>query len=572
MKTQPGKFYSACFGRKSSCLLAGIFCWFQSALAQDLPLPPAHLQTLPTGSYIIPMDNTHQLNAGGLFNIKSYGLVVHLLNNNVKVKWVIRAGKAKDATDFTAAAFQVSPTVVAGSSARNFKGGPFVIFQADTSGVAALVSAFNATNALTGSNRPKMFQTTADVLVDIRYDLSGFKPKAAILNDGGNEDIHRDFMVAASMPAASYAVSYGRDLMTGCYTFASEPHNDQSGPIVDSAIKAIRNFVVNGGNFLAQCAAVTNYENNATFGRFQTTTGATVDYTNLGDLYTFANPDLSFTQFEGAYDGDNGVVDSWKINAAGANNQHAHMTGTGANSNVLLASVSKLSPTYRGGLVFYLANHDYRTNRAEHINGLRMYMNAFLTPSIMSCSMSSLPARWNGLEGSVENAAAALRWAVPSSKGIRLFEVQKSTNGQDFVAIGSLRADTSNSRLQYSYTDPVYGNPSAYYRLKIVQEGGTVSYSNTLLLHLGAKKESGVTILENPIAQKLSFRYNSAAPVACAVHIYNAAGLKVHSSVLHAEKGSHPYSVALDARLGRGTYFLILVTEEENHVAKFIKQ
>ncbi|MFZ4771418.1 MAG: hypothetical protein ACOYLO_14640, partial [Ferruginibacter sp.] len=59
---------------------------------QDLPNPGSNLQTLPSGSYIIAMDNTNQSNTAGNFNLKSYGLIVHLLNNNVRMRWVITAG------------------------------------------------------------------------------------------------------------------------------------------------------------------------------------------------------------------------------------------------------------------------------------------------------------------------------------------------------------------------------------------------------------------------------------------------------------------------------------------------
>src|SRR6476620_3280363 len=89
-----------------------VSCFVVLANAQntDLPLPDANLQTLPNGSYVIAMDNTLQLNASADFNLKAYGLVVYLLNNNIRVKWSIRAGKAKDAIDFTAAAEQLKPT------------------------------------------------------------------------------------------------------------------------------------------------------------------------------------------------------------------------------------------------------------------------------------------------------------------------------------------------------------------------------------------------------------------------------------------------------------------------------
>src|SRR5258705_13984835 len=90
-----------------------VFTIFLSVMLQaqntDLPLPTANLQTLPSGSYVIAMDNTNQLNNSNNFNLKAYGLVVTLLNNSKKVKWVITAGKAKDGIDFTVNASALIP-------------------------------------------------------------------------------------------------------------------------------------------------------------------------------------------------------------------------------------------------------------------------------------------------------------------------------------------------------------------------------------------------------------------------------------------------------------------------------
>src|ERR1043165_4593192 len=116
-----------------------------SVNAQDTPNPPANLQFLPSGSYVIAMDNTLQgtgnMGTYSKFNMKAYGLIIHLLNNNIKLKWVITAGKAKDAIDFTVNAEMTSPSFVAAAS-RDFKAGPFVIFSSDTTGVTSLINSF----------------------------------------------------------------------------------------------------------------------------------------------------------------------------------------------------------------------------------------------------------------------------------------------------------------------------------------------------------------------------------------------------------------------------------------------
>jgi len=357
--------------------------------------------------------------SGADFNLRAYGLLVTLLNNNVKLKWVIKPGKAKDGIDFSVNAMQVKPAAGAAAS-FNFASGPFVIFQQDTTGVAALVQAFNGAAS---ADDVKLYKTNADVSVDVRYTYqingSVWKPKAAILNDGGNANIHVNYMLNAGVPASNYSVDLFPGLITGCYTFATEPHNT-SAP--DDVIQAISTFVNFGGNFLAQCAAVRTYELSA-LARFQSTNG--FDNANENGspaVVGYSNTDLSYFQVNGYFGiGDQGgSLKSWVIPQAPANppknNFHYHTSGADGGRNYTNASVSKLTtPTQLGGLVFYLGSHSYNGNADYDINGQRMYMNAFLTPTnpqgalqstaVTSCNVFPAPIVVNA--SSVSGPAAA---------------------------------------------------------------------------------------------------------------------------------------------------------------------
>ncbi|HWY97861.1 MAG TPA: hypothetical protein VNY36_02140, partial [Bacteroidia bacterium] len=93
----------------------------------DLPSPTSNIQTVTAGSLVIPMDNSHQnLWLGRPFNTKAYGLVRALLMQDIPVKWVIKSGKIKDSSDFSANAFQEYPTVTA-ASLQYFKSGEFIV-------------------------------------------------------------------------------------------------------------------------------------------------------------------------------------------------------------------------------------------------------------------------------------------------------------------------------------------------------------------------------------------------------------------------------------------------------------
>ena len=540
--------------------------------SQDLPSPAANMQLLPTGSYIIPMDNFYQFNAAMLFNLKAYGLVVHLLNNGVKVKWIIKAGKLKDSIDCSINTIQIWPTVIGTPRIRNLKSGPFVIFAPDTIGVAALINSFYLANSLSGNDRPKVFKNGTATLVDVRYDLQGFIPKAAILNDGGNEAIHVRYMQAAAIPAANYSISAGRDLISGCYTFASEPHNDRTGPIVDTAIMSIRDFVQFGGNFLAQCEAVVNYENSS-YGRFQTTTGLQKANVNVGTTVNYLYGDLSYSQFDGPFSASaGGSIRNWSINDGITNNEHDHVTGTGSNTGVIGASVSKLK-TGRGGMVFYLGNHEYTTTSQISTNGLRMYMNAFLTPSLMPCLFYTLNSKLTAFNVELKNSRAVLKWTASENQKADYFRVEKSYDGhifsEEYITLSTSKAGV----LSYSLTLPYKINRSCYFRVQLITKNGDKLYSRVIFVRAdGEGNSNSITILQNPVSQFLRIEYSTQKDVISALEIYNSSGSLLYSKTVHFKQGTNTISLPLERITASGIYILKVINPGEQLVTRFYRQ
>ena len=543
------------------------------SISQDLPGPPANIQSLPKGSYIIPMDNTYQLNSASLFNLNSYGLVVYLLNKNVKVKWVIKSGKSKDATDFTVTSDRVKPTTTGSGTSRSFKAGPFVIFQSDTSGVAAKVEAYYTLFSLAGSDRPNLYASTAAVNVDVRYDLTGYIPKGAILTDGGNQSIHLGYMVSAGIPTSNYTTSDGENL-TNCFTFASEPHNEKHGALVDSAIVHIKSFAQLGGNFLAQCAADSNYENNP-LGHFQSTGGMNVMNSNIGSgaSLTYPNPDLSYSQFEGDYFSYDGAsfVQNWQIQGVALNNEHRHGGGTGAYSTYTFATVSKLKAGV-GGLIFYLNCHDYNAYGAltlYTINGIRIYMNAFLTPSMFLCP---LPLSIISFSGTLNQGVPLLKWTVAENETGDHFELQKSNDGIRFTTVAAIAVTDKEGLESYAYNDQKIFGSNTYYRLKMVNKTFTVAYSKIIVLKdVKAKNGGKLSILENPVGSSLTFNYNASQTGIKTVDLYSTLGVKVYSAKVTVQTGVNSISLTLGNRVTKGIYVMELSDNSEISTAKIIK-
>jgi len=363
--------------------------------AGDAPSPIANTQTITAGSLIIPMDNAHQ-NIGTVFNVKAYGLVHALLQNDIPVKWIIKTGKAKDAADFIATAGQIYPTVVAAAT-QTFVASEFVVdsFYLDHSFYAGGQTATQVISAFATTNNVAVYKLTADVAVDVRYTLN-HRPKIAVFSNGGNEAIQTAMLVSAGI--TNYFVQNAGDFagLAECYTFCSEAHWDYSKNPDTRPVQRVMDFVSEGGNFLAQCAGIDLYENHQpTGGHFQTTNG--VSFANTAQTNTDNNPDMAFCQYQGQVSSETGTIASFWL-AAGSTYKPETYYGVSAPlpTNTVVASASHLAnPDSIGSNVFYLGGHQYpySTTTIGIDNGMRMYLNATLVPARRPTAFPiSLPA------------------------------------------------------------------------------------------------------------------------------------------------------------------------------------
>ncbi|MCZ6643920.1 MAG: hypothetical protein O7F71_20280 [Gammaproteobacteria bacterium] len=350
------------------CLAVSLFSTVVNA---ELPPPTANPELIPSGSLVIAMDNDKQ-NIDSPFNLKAYGLVNHLLWNSVPIKWAIRSGKFKDEIDFTVNAERILPTTTS-ENTLDFRAGPFIVHRDNVATALPLIIAFG--------NNVAVFETTADVTVDIRQTITQRK-KVGVLDDGDNADIHTGILEAAGFTLGThYVVIPAATLATVnanvCITMVSEPHWVTTDN--DTETEAIRSFVEGGGNFMAQCAAVVSYENNATHGLFQTTNGYVRDRRNDG--FNYPNADLEYNQFESDLRDSGGSIPDYELAAGSAfqNGTHSLINNVGAPSTHV-ATASRLTGG-GGSMVYYLGGHNYSRSNMDDLNGRRIYLNAVMAYS-----------------------------------------------------------------------------------------------------------------------------------------------------------------------------------------------
>jgi len=335
----------------------------KSATSNNFDNAACASETIPSGSLVIAMDNNLQ-SVSRKFNLKAYGLAVRLLHAGIPLKWAIKSGKAKDAIDFTTNATRVKPSAQAVSS-RSFLSGPLVIDVADKTAALAIITSFG--------NNVNVYELTQNTTVDIKHTLT-HKPKAAVLNDGGNVSIHTGIYSRAGLTSGThYTTESSASNINGnsCYTFASEPH---SSNITAAKVNNVVAFLNSGGNFLGQYEAVKSYTSttNPLLASFSSKPG-------IGGSIIFDNADEPYIQIQGGLDDTGGSVKSFKFtNNPGL--RVAYDSDSGTNYKAYFVKLAS-SGSVVGGYVHYLASHEYGTGDNTEINDQRMLLNALLRPS-----------------------------------------------------------------------------------------------------------------------------------------------------------------------------------------------
>ena len=353
-------------------MLISSLCFGQN----ELPPSVANVQSIKVGSFIIPMDTTFQ-RLPGYFNLKAYGLVNALLQNEIPVKWAIRKSKTRAATgtgsrDFPANSNRVYPDTST-ISTLDFRNGPFIIDSAWVSKALPIISAYG--------NNVTVYKLNTQTNIDIRYNLT-FKPFLVLLNANNYDTLTVQVLNEAGIPSSSYFKQAAGQIFvpSSGYTLASDAHY-VSGDTnhINPVLRFVKNY---GGNLIANCAAIGAFENKASI---MTTAG--IDSSTFGISNTqYFNPDLPIAQFLGPLVTPNGEYKYWQLKTGStmSSNTYEVVRDSSATPRHYVVMGSKIRPNAeKGSNVFYLPGHEYGAGilfSNTRINGRRIFLNSIFIP------------------------------------------------------------------------------------------------------------------------------------------------------------------------------------------------
>jgi hypothetical protein len=161
------------------------------------------------------------------------------------------------------------------------------------------------------------------------------------------------------------------------------------------------------------------------------------------------------------------------------------------------------------------------------------------------------------------NATSVLvQWSTTAEVNTRAFDVERSTDGIHFSAAGTVTSRSSSGTQSYSFTDNSLLQQAYFYRLKMMDQDGSFTYSKIIKTGAGSAKK--LNISPNPVINELTIEgLNSTGYV----EIADLQGARLERISITGNK-----QIINLAAYSKGVYILKHVTDQNIEYRKFVKQ
>jgi hypothetical protein len=175
----------------------------------------------------------------------------------------------------------------------------------------------------------------------------------------------------------------------------------------------------------------------------------------------------------------------------------------------------------------------------------------------------NLPVTFESFTANPTNNGNQMNWVIGTQENVHHYEVEYSTDGINFSSVGSLPAKTGTSHITYSYLHKITNLVNGYYRIKVVDQDGGVSYSSIEEV----KAQAGIvklTVYPNPTTGNFKIRVPSSIRGNLELSIYDDIGRLVLSE---RKQISGATEIPVDiSRFAPGNYQIVC----ENNSTKFL--
>jgi Secretion system C-terminal sorting domain len=175
----------------------------------------------------------------------------------------------------------------------------------------------------------------------------------------------------------------------------------------------------------------------------------------------------------------------------------------------------------------------------------------FLRVNVSGPGGGVLPITLNEFDAKAENCTSVIKWKTSNETNLNRYEVESSSDGIVFAAVGTVKPSASNTTGLYQFSWNQKAG-KAYYRLKIIDNDASVTYSKIMPVISDCLDKKLVQLYPNPVNTAQILNVNiSGYDKGIKGDLYSATGQFIKSYVL--KNGKNDLTVE---NLSQGFYTL----------------
>ncbi|MEO5999534.1 MAG: hypothetical protein ABIN89_22255 [Chitinophagaceae bacterium] len=164
------------------------------------------------------------------------------------------------------------------------------------------------------------------------------------------------------------------------------------------------------------------------------------------------------------------------------------------------------------------------------------------------------PVGLNIFSGKPAEGGVQLQWQTENEWNFTSFEIQRSTDGSNYVVAGNVAPLKSTGLQDYFFTDPVSLNSTVYYRLKQIDTDNRFVYSPAIQFS-GNQGDEAVLVCSNPPANRSHLTIRLSHPAKTCFSLYDNSRTLIRIWQQDLRAGSTAMAINLDGQ-APGLYLL----------------
>ncbi len=260
--------------------------------------------------------------------------------------------------------------------------------------------------------------------------------------------------------------------------------------------------------------------------------------------------------------GTNTNLNSWGATLPPNTNNTAISSGRNYIEQITRLNSGIINIPWQAPLASFGTVRFYSIGNAVNSNGNSGGDNA-TTTNTLTISEGVVPVKLTAFNAKKINNEATLFWQTAQEVNNHYFNIERSSTGNNFTAIGKVQGNgTTNILSNYTFADKAAIQGINFYRLAQTDLDGRINYS-PIITYKNTKANATFTVLPNPVANFIMLQNTEL--IGSTFCIFNSAGTILSTSVVQSQK------IAL-AELPKGNYFIKIISKNnENVVGSFVK-